>query len=264
MKILIFAFLCVSLYAQNSSLNLSSGSGKGSGIVSLTMTMNTPVGVTLPAALQWSISFPTADYTSITSTEGQALIDAAKTIQCSSSVAVVGLIPVSITTNKCLATGINANTIAANGTIATITFTISQAPVDAIIPLVFSDLLGSDPQGLPLPLTATDSNITIICVPYKLTRTPVGPVAVFRNGVLQTAPGDYTSANSPGTFMPIITPVNWSVSDAASVLYTKAVQLSFVVGSQTITYWGYTLNRENWSCSSGKAQLKPPTVKKGK
>jgi hypothetical protein len=83
-------------------------------------------------------------------------------------------------------------------------------------------------------------------------------VLVYRNGLLQTSPGDYTSANAPGTSMPIITPVNWVGSDTAAVVYTRAVPLSFTFNGQSVTYWGYTLNRENWSCVTGKAMVQAP------
>lgn len=79
---------------------------------------------------------------------------------------------------------------------------------------------------------------------HTVTRTPVGPMLVYLNGVLQTSPGDYL-ASADGK--PTITPLNPAVGDSMSVVFTRAVPLSFTLpGGETVPYWGYALWREDW------------------
>lgn len=87
---------------------------------------------------------------------------------------------------------------------------------------------------------------------HQLTRTPNGPVAVYKNGQLLKQSGDYTSVNATGTFFPIITPSVWSDQDAMSAVLTRAVPLTFTIPGtppQTITYFSYALWREDWTCT---------------
>lgn len=67
---------------------------------------------------------------------------------------------------------------------------------------------------------------------------------VYLNGLLQESPGDYTLSNDA---MPTITPKNASEGDSLSVVFTRAVPLSFVFQGQTVNYWGYALWREDWN-----------------
>ncbi len=79
---------------------------------------------------------------------------------------------------------------------------------------------------------------------HKVTRTPVGPMLVYMNGLLQLAPIDYTIDSAP---MPTITPLNPAVGDLMSTVFTRAVPLSFTLPSnQAVTYWGYVIWREDW------------------
>lgn len=91
---------------------------------------------------------------------------------------------------------------------------------------------------------------------YTVTRTPVGAMEVYKNGSLQRQVGvptgevgNYTAVNAPGTFRPVITPLAWSDGDKMSVVFTRAVPLSFTSNGQTVSYWGYTLWREDWNCT---------------
>ena len=82
---------------------------------------------------------------------------------------------------------------------------------------------------------------------HKVSRTPVGPVLVYQNGLLLRLGIDYTSAGS----MPTITPLLYSAGDAFSVVFSRAVPLSFVASGQTVSYWGYQTWQELWSCATG-------------
>lgn len=82
--------------------------------------------------------------------------------------------------------------------------------------------------------------------PYQMTRTPNGPVLVFRNGNLLQA-AEYSLVYAPGKTMPTITPLVWSPGDTMSAVITRAVPLSFTIPPQIINYWGYALWREDWT-----------------
>ena len=114
-------------------------------------------------------------------------------------------------------------------------------------------------------------NLTNTPVPactYTMTRTPNGPVLVYRDGLLQrehtlTEPGDYDRTLTMGSYMPTITPLTWNDNDYMSAVITRAVPLSFVYQGQTVSYWGYSLWREDWNCvgirdvpTTGTAELK--------
>lgn len=92
---------------------------------------------------------------------------------------------------------------------------------------------------------------------HVLTRTPNGPVLVYRAGKLLTLNTDYTSI----AFGPItITPLAWSDGDKMSAVFSRAVPLGFTFQGQTISYWGYQLWREDWACvgQSGTVTLTSP------
>lgn len=87
---------------------------------------------------------------------------------------------------------------------------------------------------------------------HQMTRTPNGPVLVYRNGVLQRQGADYASVNAAGTNFPILTPLLFADQDLMSAVITRAVPLSFTIPGpppQTITYFSYALWREDWECS---------------
>ncbi len=69
---------------------------------------------------------------------------------------------------------------------------------------------------------------------------------VYCNGLLQIEPADYMDS---GAAMPTIIPMNPAVGDSMSVVFTRAVPLSFVFQGVSVTYWGYALWREDWNVS---------------
>lgn len=82
---------------------------------------------------------------------------------------------------------------------------------------------------------------------HTVTRTPVGPMLVYLNGVLQRSPGDYTASSD---LKPTISPVTPAVGDSMSVVFTRAVPLSFVFQGETVDYWGYALWQEDWEVTA--------------
>ena len=104
--------------------------------------------------------------------------------------------------------------------------------------------------GMALAIIFLPALLSAQSCAHQLTRTPNGPVLVYQNGRLLT--GGYSSPNAPGTFFPIITPLNFSDQDQISAVITRAVPLSFIIPGpppQTITYFSYALWREDWICT---------------
>jgi hypothetical protein len=257
-----FLSLLISTYSLfGQALSLNTVSAFPGNTATLTLSFDSQGNAVLPAGMQWTLNYPAGVITGVLFTPGAALTAASKTITpCATQ-------PSGDTI--CLQVGMNQNPIS-SGVIATLAFTTSiAAGPNQTIPIKIINQLGVDPTGAAYAIADGSGGITVLvpppCAPFTLTRTPVGPVLVYQNGLLQTSPGDYTLTYlTKGKYMPTITPAEyWSQQESATVVYTRAVPLSFTVSGQTVTYWGYTLNREDWSCVTGKAlviPLKTPTA----
>ncbi|MFA5991610.1 MAG: PKD domain-containing protein [Candidatus Doudnabacteria bacterium] len=105
-----------------------------------------------PAGVQWDFAFNTSQISSIVwKSDGPAAADAGKSASCASPSSGVF---------RCLVFGFNISTIN-KGALGTITVTLSNTVSAATIPLVFSGLAASDPDGLGVPISATDGTITV-------------------------------------------------------------------------------------------------------
>ena len=84
----------------------------------------------------------------------------------------------------------------------------------------------------------------------KQTRfTPFGMVVMFRNGgMIKIA--DYTMTAVPGSSRPSFTPNRFADQDAIAIMYTRAMNLP-----GTTTPWGYSLVREEWTCTGWQPAL---------
>src|SRR5215471_9976190 len=125
--------------AQTSSLTLSSGTTSG-GSITLSLSLTSPAG-SEPSAIQWSLTYPAANITSITASVGSAAAAAGKTVLCSP---VAGLY-------TCVVYGTNSDKIA-NGTVANVTVTMTAgAPATWI---AVNSPVAASPTGTPLNITA--------------------------------------------------------------------------------------------------------------
>src|SRR5712692_202392 len=100
-------------FGQNVSFSLASGSAAQGGTVSLDVSASSSAG-SEPAGVEWTITYPGADFTAIQVTAGPAATAAGKSTSCAGTAG-------SLT---CLTAGINSNTIA-NGVAAIVTLTVS-------------------------------------------------------------------------------------------------------------------------------------------
>jgi uncharacterized protein (TIGR03437 family) len=130
------------------ALSLNSGSAASGGSISVNLNIT---GATAPAALQWTLSYPSVDIASVTVAAGPALIAAGKSVTCATA-------PASVT---CVAAGMNATTIA-NGTVAVVTMTVALAAIDTSTPISISGLVGALPDGTETAVFGTGATIGVL------------------------------------------------------------------------------------------------------
>ena len=118
--------------ASTTTLSLSSGSVTKGNSVSLNLSL--AVSGSAPAGMQWTLSYPTTDVTSVTVAAGSALTSAAKTLTCASQTGSV----------SCVASGMNANPVS-SGVVAVVTVTTASGAIDSSVSLPLSNVFGVYP-----------------------------------------------------------------------------------------------------------------------
>src|SRR5579883_716270 len=145
LRFLIIYFCYNFIYGQD-SLTLSSGNGT-SGSVTLALWLNSPAG-NEPSALEWVLSYPSANVVSAAATAGSPLTAAGKTLTCYQD-PVAGAL-------TCVAAGTNTNIIL-NGAVASVTFTMAGgAPTTAVAVTA----MASDSAGGALSVSGNGATIT--------------------------------------------------------------------------------------------------------
>ena len=96
------------------NLSLASGSAYAGGAVSLDLLLSS--NGTQPAALQWTLDYSTASFTSVQVTTGPTATAAGKQVTCAASAS----------GSTCILVGMNLNTIS-SGVVAVATFQLSGA-----------------------------------------------------------------------------------------------------------------------------------------
>ncbi len=134
--------------AQTVSLGLSSATGTPGSAVGLSLSLSATV--TQPAALQWTVSYATKDFTALSFSLGTAASAAGKTISCNGGSGVA----------TCVVYGINSNTIA-NGVVATLNFTLSGTTTDTSSVIQVSGGVGPSLGGSAIPTSVTGGTVTI-------------------------------------------------------------------------------------------------------
>jgi len=129
-------------------LAVSSGSGYPGGTVSLNVNLNAAVGES-PSTVQWSLTYPAADFSAATITAGSAATSAGKSLSCNGTAG----------TTTCVAWGQNA--LMANGAVANITMTLSNSAPDSSASLQLSATTASDASGDSLSTSAANGIVAI-------------------------------------------------------------------------------------------------------
>src|ERR1039457_3874563 len=129
-----------------SALTLSSVTAAPGGIVALDLSLSSAAS-SLPAAIQWTFTYPSSAVANFNVTAGAALTSANKTVTCAGGA----------TAYVCMASGMNANTIP-NGVIATVLVTLSGSSAAAI---VVASGLGVSSSGNAIPVTTTGGTVNV-------------------------------------------------------------------------------------------------------
>jgi len=126
-----------SLWAQGTpALTLDRVSTAPDGSITFNMNLSSPPA-SIPAGLQWTLSYPPRDVVSLRITAGPVLLSAGKTLACNKTSA----------SATCLVVGLNANPIT-DGRIAVVNVTLSPDAASPSIPLTLGNTLGVLPEGL--------------------------------------------------------------------------------------------------------------------
>ncbi len=148
---------------QSSVLSLPSGSGLPGSLITVQMSLTSVPG-TEPAALQWTLGYPSSIISSVTAAAGSAALAAGKSVICYG--------------NTCVLFGGNAQPIL-NGPVVTLTIQLNGSAT-GILPLQLTNVTAASPLGNALSTDAVSGAIFI-------NETPTGALShVAAGGTLTT------------------------------------------------------------------------------
>lgn len=207
------------------TLSLSSASAVvgGSGSVDLSMS----AAASQPAGLEWTYSYSTADFSSVSVVAGPAAAAAGKSLSCAGG---AGLY-------TCLLAGLNS-TAMAGGVIATATFTVSPSTVSTSSVIQLTNGIGVSASDDPLAVTATGGQVSI-SQPYTLTSLACTPATVITPGSAACTAG--ISAAAPAGGLTITTGL------AAGSSLTIPSSVAVAAGSAAA---GFTVNATSVSANA--------------
>lgn len=133
--------------AQTPLLSLSSGNGAKGGSVTMNLSISSS---SAPAALQFTLSYPVSEISSLAVAAGPALTGAGESLSCRSAAG-------SIT---CVSIGTGSSTIS-NGVVATVTAIISLAATSSSDSIPISNLTAAFPDGTLAAITGSGGIITL-------------------------------------------------------------------------------------------------------
>jgi len=145
----LFTGMAIASKAQSVALSLDSATGAAGQSITLNLSLADAAGAQ-PASLQWTMTYPSADISSISVTASSALASAGKTISCSSTGS----------STTCVASGLNFGIIS-TGTIAGLTVHLASAPSHSSVPIQFTGDFAATADGSTIPVSATNGTITI-------------------------------------------------------------------------------------------------------
>lgn len=227
--------------AQTATLSLSSGSGQPGSVVTLNLTLTATT--TQPTAVQWTLTYPTKDFSAITVSAGPAATAASKSVTCNNATAGV---------STCVVEGTNANTIA-NGVVATVALTISNTTTDTSSTIGLSGGVSVMAGGSVEATTASGTTVTIslptqIVTGIKCTPDSVIPPAPSTCQVTlsSAAASGGTSVSISANSSSVIVPTSLSISGGSSsgsfqvatssVTSTTTAQITASLGSSSAMF----------------------------
>lgn len=134
--LLAVALLTSPLWAQGTpALTLDRISTASNGSITFNMNLASPPA-SIPAGLQWTLSYSPRDVVALNVVAGPALVSAGKTLTCNTTSGSI----------ICLAVGMNANPIA-DGKVAIVNATIAPGATSPLVPLTLGNVFGVLPEG---------------------------------------------------------------------------------------------------------------------
>jgi len=177
---------------QTAALSLSSGSGAPGGVVTVALELAS-TGATL-GGLEWTIGYSTKDITAVN-------VSATNEVACNNTAG----------TSTCVLLAINSNTIA-NGTVATIAFTISSSTTDTSSAIQFSKAIAVSSAGSAVPATAAGGTI-VLTPPPVITSASTANATVGTSFTYQIA-----ASNSPTSYGAAGLPAGLSLSTSTGLI----------------------------------------------
>lgn len=194
-----FRFLIVGLalsfacFGQAVSLSLSSGSASPSTTTQLNLTLNNTITNDSPAALQWTFSYPTADFSAATVVAGPASTGANKTLSCGGGAG----------STTCMLWGLNT-TAFPNGVVATVTLTVSGSTTHSSSAVQVTNSSAADAAGKSLLTSTTGGTVTIhpglnglSCSPMSLSKSATATCTVSLTSAAPSGGAAVSLAASP-------------------------------------------------------------------
>src|SRR5467141_3991567 len=143
------AILIGPAWGQSVALSVGSGSGAPGGTVSIGISLAN-LGGAQPAGLQWSLSYSSADISSVTVAADSAATSAGKSVSCSSSSG----------STTCVVFGLNT-TVIGNGSVATASFQISASSLATSIPIQIGGVVAATASGSSINASGTGGVISV-------------------------------------------------------------------------------------------------------
>ena len=191
-------FCLVSPALAQGTLGLASGFATPGSTVSLNLSFS--AGGNAPAALEWSLSYPSATVTSFQATAGPALTASSKTLSCNGGGGVL----------TCVAAGLNSGAIG-SGVVAVLTATVS-ASAGGTVSIPIGNLMGANPDGTFEAVSGTGATIAISPTVPSISGLQCSPTSLVSDAtsictvtLSQAAPagGSAVALSSSSTALPV-------------------------------------------------------------
>jgi hypothetical protein len=205
--------------AQTASLSLASGSGARGSVVNLNLSLTSTVSQ--PAAVQWTVTYLTSDFSALTVTAGAVATAAGKSISCNNTSGV----------SKCVVYGVNSNTMA-SGVVATLAFTISGSTTNTSSAIQVTNQTSATLAGLAMTSSASGSTVTILPTVTGISCTPDSVIPPAPSTCLVTIS---SAAPSGGTSVALSDDTPNAIIQPTLSIPTGATSASFPVATSVVT-----------------------------
>ena len=247
----LFILLATGVWAQ-ASLKLSSA-GAQSGSMMVNIVLSSAAG-SEPAALEWTLAYPTANVTQVAFAPGAQATAASKSVTCNS---VSG-------SETCVLEGNNANKIL-NGVVATATLKLSSSTSGTPTGVLLTQALGASPAATAIPVS-TSGSVQIVPVVQSLKCSPSSVAAPGSTTCTVTlsavpSPGTVVSLGAAATGITVSSPASLTMPSGQTVA-TYAVSVGAATSSATVNVTA-SLNGSSASTSFAVTNVSPIRVNAG-